>query len=191
MIGTIEDALRFYEGRTKEFEAFGSSTLRKRLSPLAGLEGVVRKLGLPKDYAECADRLLMENVSLGYFELCPVIKDDLCASLEQLNGEERNLKLPSHLLHVAAFEADIIAVAKDEPYHKDGAVFFVDITTSPDSHVRPIAKTFGDFIVLASALDQMVLEENDDPEGAIANLAVALLSEEYAASWEEIAGMVV
>ncbi len=190
MIRTIEDALQFYEERKKEFEAFGSSVLRKRPSPLAGLEKVVRELGLPKGYAECANKLVMENVSLGYFELCPASRDDLCNSLEELNGLERNHKLPSHLLHVAAFEADIIAVTKGEPYHEGGTVFFVDVTTSPDTRVKPIARTFEEFIVLVSALDQMILEEVDDPESEIVGVAATLLPQNYVLSWEEIASMV-
>ena len=133
----------------------------------------------------------MENVSLGFFHLSPGIRDDLCASLEFSNGEYRNPELSSQLLHVVAFEADIVAVAKGDPYHADGTVYYVDITSYPDIQTRPIADNFEDFLILASALHEATLEEKGNPQDVIGALALALSSkEDYVATWKEMASTV-
>lgn len=191
MIENLDDALAFYAQHEGQFQSFGAAILKRRTDRLTGFSDVIEKLGLPDSFARCAHELCMEGVSLGYFDLCPGHTEDLCNSLYALNGENRNPSLPANLLSVAAFDSDIIAVAKGEPYHSNGTVFYVDIISSSVPQVSAIAKSFADFLVLASALDEAVLEEQDDPEIAIGKLASNLGYTDYAKNWQLIASMTV
>ncbi|PTN01840.1 hypothetical protein C8N32_110122 [Rhodovulum imhoffii] len=191
MIMNLDDALLFYAEREEKFASFGATILKRRSRQLDGLNAVVEKLGLPASFARCADELCMERVSLGYFDLCPGDPESLCSSLLALNGDTRNPSLPDNLLSVAGFDADIIAVAKGEPHHVNGTVFYVDVTSSPIPQVTAISDSFSDFLVLASALDQVILEGRDDPEAAINQLALNLGYAGYADKWQLIASMAV
>jgi len=190
MIKTIDDAIEFYAGREQQFSSFGASVLKRRPSALNELTQVAKDLGLPQDYVNSTNHLILEGVTLGFFELSPGDTSDICASLLMLNGQSRNPVLPSTLIHVAAFEADVIAVTKGSLGHGDSTVYFVDITTSPEVQVKPLAQSFDDFIVLASALDQAILEGSDDPERVIADLATKQ-PEGSVETWKIIASMMV
>lgn len=191
MIMNLNDALLFYAEREEDFTSFGAAILKRRTLRLEGLNAVVEKLGLPDSFASCADELCMERVSLGYFDLCPGDPESLCSSLLALNGDTRNPSLPDNLLNVAGFDADLIAVAKGEPHHVNGTVFYVDVTSSPAPQITAISNSFCDFLVLASALDQAVLEGRADPETAITQLASNLGYAGYADKWRLIASMAV
>ena len=191
MIANLNEALLFYAERKEEFASFGAAILKRRTGQLDGLNTVVEKLGLPDSFARCAAELCMERVSLGYFDLCPGDPESLCSSLLALDGDTRNPSLPGNLLNVAGFDADLIAVAKGEPYHANGTVFYVDVTSSPVPQIATISDNFSDFLILASALDQAILEGRDDPEAAINQLASNLGYDGYADKWQLIASMAV
>lgn len=191
MIANIDDALLFYAEREEKFASFGANILKLRTGQLDNLHAVVEKLGLPDSFARCAAQLCMERVSLGYFDLCPGDPASLCSSLLALNGNTRNPGLPSNLLSVAGFDADLIAVVKDEPYHDNGTVYYVDLTSSLVPQVAAISDSFSDFLILASALDQAILEGHDDPEAAINQLASSLGYDSYADKWGLISSMAV
>ncbi|ASP35462.1 hypothetical protein CHH27_21280 [Labrenzia sp. VG12] len=107
-----------------------------------------------------------------------------------LNGEFQNPLLPNNLLNVAGFDADIIGVEKATSEHEGGSVYFVDITTAPDASVKFLANSFESFVVLASALDQIVLDEIGDPTNTIFELASEIGSSGQAENWRHIASMV-
>ncbi|MDO5658437.1 MAG: hypothetical protein Q4G36_08965 [Paracoccus sp. (in: a-proteobacteria)] len=189
MIENLDDALEFYAGREKEFSLFGAPVLRRRSEAIDDLDDVARELGLPESYVRCAKDLYMEGVSLGFFELCPGDPRDLCRSLLDFNSSMSNSILPQDLLHVANFDADIIAVPKGAPFHRMSTVYFVDITTSERAKINAISNSFSDFIVLASALYEAVLEDRSDPEGILCRLLLKLGCESYAGQWRRIASM--
>lgn len=191
MIENINDALKFYAEREAKFSSFGAAVLKRRDRFLDDLDDVVNLLGLPESYARCAREIRMEGVALGYFDLCPGDTQDLCRSLLRLNGDGRNPVLPVNLLSVAAFDADIVAVTKGSPHHATGTVYFVDVTTSSKPQISAIADNFVDFLVLAGALDQAVLEDYDEPETMVGALALRLGCEGYAEKWKLIARMAV
>lgn len=191
MIMSLNEALLFYAEREEKFASFGATILKRRTGHLDGLNIVVEKLGLPDSFARCAAELCMEGVSLGYFDLCPGDPESLCSSLLALNGDTRNPGLPGNLLSVAGFDADLIAVAKGEPYHVNSTVFYVDVTSSPVPQVAAISDSFSNFLVLASALDQAILEGLDDPEAAMNQLSSKLGYDDYADQWQLIASMAV
>lgn len=191
MIESLNDALAFYARREREFASFGASVLKRRNEPLDGLEVVVRELGLPESYARCANDIQMEGVTLGFFDLCPGDTQSLYRSILNINTDARNPVLPMNLLCVAAFDADLVAVSKGSPFHAVGTVYFADVTTSPRPQISAIADNYVDFIILASALDEAVLEGYDEPEEIVSGLALRLGYENYVEKWKLIAGMVV
>ena len=190
MVKTITEALEYYSSREQEIRSFGGAILKERVNPLVGLDQVVRGLGLSRSYTDFVSQYQVEGVSLGFFDLCPGDNVSVLDSLRELNGQFQNPLLPDNLVNVASFEADVIGIAKASPYHGDGSVYFVDITTAPGARVRPLASTFENFIVLASALDKIVVEETDNPTSAIVELALEVGADDYAESWRHIAGMV-
>ena len=190
MVKAITEALEYYSSREQEIRSFGGAILKERVNPLVGLDQFVRGLGLSRSYTDFVSQYQVEGVSLGFFDLCPGDNVSVLDSLRELNGQFQNPLLPDNLVNVASFEADIIGIAKASPYHGDGSVYFVDITIAPGARVRPLASTFENFIVLASALDKIVVEETDNPTSAIIELALDIGSDDYVESWRHIAGMV-
>ena len=191
MIANLNEALLFYAEREGEFASFGADILKRRTGQMDGLNAVVEKQVLPDSFARCAAELCMERVSLGYFDLCPGDPESLCNSLLALNGDTRNPSLPSNFLSVAGFDVDLIAVAKGEPHHANGKVFYVDVTSSPVPQIGTLSDNFSDFLILASALDQVILEGRVDPEAAINQVASNLGYDGYADNWQLIASMAV
>lgn len=191
MIKNLNDAFAFYARREEEFASFGASALKRRNKPLDDLEIVVRELGLSESFARCANDVQMEGVTLGFFDLCPGDTQSLCRSILNLNTDARNPILPVNLLSVAAYDADLVAVSKGVPFHAVGTVYFADVTTSPKPQISAIADNYSDFIVLASALDEAVLEGYDEPEAVVSGLAIRLGCESYVDKWKLIARMVV
>jgi len=190
MIKTVDDVLEFYSDREGGFSSFGASVLKKRAAPVEGLNQVASDLSLPKSYADFVNRFSIEGVTLGFFDLCPGDSKSICNSLRVLHGEFQNPLLPNNLLNVAGFDADIVYVEKATSEHEGGTVYFVDITKAPDASVKFLANSFESFVVLASALDQIVLDEIGDPRNTIFDLASKIGNPSQAENWRHIASMV-
>ncbi len=191
MIETLEDAFEFYTAREKEFASFGANVLKRRSTSFDGIYDVGTQFGLPDDYVRCARNIQMEGVTLGYFDLCPGEVGDLCLSLLSLNSAARRIDHSDRLIAVANFDADIVAVSKGDPFHLSATVFYVDVTTSAQPVISELAGNFCDFLTLASALDQSVLEGHDNPEATIMSLVLKLGHERSLDRWKGIARMVI
>jgi hypothetical protein len=154
---------------------------------------------LPRSYIETVAAVRLRGVDLGYFRLWPgrLGAADIVECLAAENAEKTNpyagLCAREGLYEVAAWEADPICVASSRSSHDPGRVFRMDTTDPHNVEVRPLAKDFETFLLLAGNLDEVRSQCAQSGERAPAfreferRLMVFRVAEEEAKTWRSIA----
>lgn len=115
--------------------------------------------GLPSSYLDCAERFALETGELGMAVLRPSSfgGTGLVDRLVTANGPANPLArfMQAHALYeVARWEADPIAVVREDSDTRPGQVVWLDPASGPGVRVAPLANDFAIFLVMAGRLFQ-------------------------------------
>lgn len=117
---------------------------------------------IPDNYLSLIKQVNLLGVSIGYFNLWPAsfTKESLTDSIILANTDSSNPFLDYYqekkLIEVASYEADKICLIKrNSPNNKEGKVFLIDITSTPNISETEIADSFLQLLLLAGNLGEV------------------------------------
>jgi hypothetical protein len=150
-------------------------------------------------YLNCAKRLDLIGVKLGYFFLWPAPRTEfnLSKTIIEANAEHNPFKKilkENGLVQVALWEADPIVVANADSKYGEDRVFKIN-TGSPKSNLQNLANNFEDFLIIIGNLDEtaQTSEEHNEEEvnEFLEKVKYLIKDEDTLKTWQTIAEIVI
>lgn len=153
---------------------------------------------LPASYTKWLEKLNLNGVSIGWFNLTPSSKHPIDAVENVLEAYEetffpREFMEKHHMYQIGSNDVDMVCVTAGTDKFKNGEILFVeegDPYEPEDSQIYPLAEDFEQFLILAGNANQLAREIKDDDSNRkekekefIKRMEILKVPERYHKTW--------